>query len=323
MVSRRRFLAGATAAGAAALVHPMTLFAKGPQPHTRVNFKVPAGACDCHLHIIGDPHLFPLSPARSYTPSTATVDDMQTMHRALGVERAVIAQISIYGADNGCALDAIKKLGKKARGIAMIDGKTSDAALDQMHNGGFRGVRLIFSPTSPVDPAALRRTFQATVDRIKSRNWHVQIYFRLSGIEAIKDQVSACPVPVVFDHFAGAEAALGTDQPGFQTLLSFVKAGKAYVKLSAPYRASTKAPDYPDVAPLAKALIAVNPERILWATDWPHVDSAPAPGRKTIDLAPFLPIDDGRIFNLLPTWAPDPALRKTILVDNPAKLYGF
>jgi predicted TIM-barrel fold metal-dependent hydrolase len=323
MVSRRRFLAGATAAGAAALVQPMTLFANAPQPHAPVDFKVPAGACDCHVHVIGDPRLFPLSPGRSYTPPTATVDELLAMHRALHVERVVIAQISIYGADNTCALDAMKKLGKSARGIAMIDDKTSDAVLGQLHKAGFRGVRLIFSPSSPADPDALRRGFQTAVDRVKSRNWHVQIYFRLSGIEAIKNQISASPVPVVFDHFAGAEAALGTDQPGFQTLLGFVKAGKAYVKLSAPYRASTKASDYPDVASLAKALIAANPERILWATDWPHVDSAPAPGRKTTDIAPFLSIDDSHVFNLLPTWAPDAAVRKMILVENPARLYGF
>ena len=323
MPNRRDVLKGAAAMGAAAVVNPMTLFAKAPQPHTPPNFKIPAGACDCHVHIIEDPRLFPLSPARGYTPPTATVDDLQAMHQALHVDRVVIAQISIYGADNSCAMEARKKLAKSARGIAMIDDKTSDTALDVMNKAGFRGVRLIFSPTSPVDPAALRHAFQTTVDRVKSRNWHVQIYFRLSGIEAIKDQISASPVPVVFDHFAGAEAALGTDQPGFQTLLGFVKAGKAYVKLSAPYRASTKAPDYRDVAPLAKALIAANPEQILWATDWPHVDSAPVPGRNSTDVAPFLPIDDGRIFNLLPTWAPDGAVRRKILVENPAKLYGF
>ena len=323
MPNRRDVLKRAAALGAAAMVNPMTLLAEAPQPHTPVNFKVPAGACDCHVHIIGDPRLFPLSPARSYTPPMATVEDLTAMHRALRVDRVVVAQISIYGSDNACALDAVKKLGKSARGIAMIDDKTSDAALDQMNSAGFRGVRLIFSPNSPVDPAGLRHSFQTTVDRVKSRGWHVQIYFRLSGIEAIKDQISACPVPVVFDHFAGAEAALGTDQPGFQTLLGFVKAGKAYVKLSAAYRASSKAPGYPDVAPLAKALIAANPEQILWATDWPHVDSAPARGRKSTDLAPLLPIDDGRIFNLLPTWAPDALVRKKILVENPARLYGF
>ncbi len=137
------------------------------------------------------------------------------------------------------------------------------------------------------------------------------------------DAVMAAPVPIVFDHFGGTQAALGVGQPGFDTLLKLVQAGKAYVKISAPYRSSTMAPDYPDIAPLAKALIAANPERMLWATDWPH--PAQIPGRRKFDeITPLFQIDDGRVFNLLPAWAPEAwRTRKTILVDNPAKLYGF
>jgi predicted TIM-barrel fold metal-dependent hydrolase len=126
---------------------------------------------------------------------------------------------------------------------------------------------------------------------------------------------------VVFDHFGGAQAALGVDQPGFGTLLKLVKSGKAYVKISAPYRSSTKAPDYPDVAPLAKALIAANLQRIVWGSDWPH--PGPAPGGNATAIAPLYQIDDGRVLNQLPVWAPDAAQRKTILVENPARLYGF
>jgi predicted TIM-barrel fold metal-dependent hydrolase len=135
--------------------------------------------------------------------------------------------------------------------------------------------------------------------------------------------VAASPVPVVFDHFGGAEAALGVEQPGFSDLLALVKSGKAYVKISGAYRASKLAPDYPDAAPLARALTAANPERIVWGTDWPHPNSVTPPGNKPTDLTPLFQIDDGRLLNQLPVWAPDAAIRKTILVDNPARLYGF
>jgi predicted TIM-barrel fold metal-dependent hydrolase len=130
-------------------------------------------------------------------------------------------------------------------------------------------------------------------------------------------------VPIVIDHFGGAQASLGAKQPGFEALVNLVRAGAAYVKISGAYRSSIQPPDYPDVAPLAKALIAANPRRILWGTDWPHPDSSQVAGRKATDVAPLLQIDDGRVFNQLAIWAPDAALRKIILVENPARLYGF
>jgi predicted TIM-barrel fold metal-dependent hydrolase len=128
---------------------------------------------------------------------------------------------------------------------------------------------------------------------------------------------------VVFDHFGGAQAALGTAQPGFADLLELVRSGRAYVKISGAYRASKRPPDYADAAPLAQALIAANAERIVWGTDWPHPNSEPMPGIGPMDVRPFFPIDDGRLLNQLPLWAPDAAVRKKILVDNPARLYGF
>jgi hypothetical protein len=121
------------------------------------------------------------------------------------------------------------------------------------------------------------------------------------------------PIPVVFDHFGGAQASAGTTQAGFDSLVGLVKSGKAYVKVSGAYRSSSQRPDYPDVAPLAKALIAANPQRILWGSDWPHPDSARVDGRQTTDIAPLIQIDDGRLLNELPMWAADAALRKTSL----------
>jgi predicted TIM-barrel fold metal-dependent hydrolase len=127
----------------------------------------------------------------------------------------------------------------------------------------------------------------------------------------------------VLDHFGGAQAVRGSGQPGFADLMDLVRSGKAYVKISGGYRASTRAPDYPDVAPLAKALIAANTERVVWGTDWPHPNSVTGPGRKVTDITPLRQIDDGALMNQLPVWAPEPATRRTILVDNPARLYGF
>jgi predicted TIM-barrel fold metal-dependent hydrolase len=149
------------------------------------------------------------------------------------------------------------------------------------------------------------------------------MFTSLAMIQAIRDLVADSPVPIVFDHFGGAEARFGAAQPGFVDLLQLIKSGKAYVKISGAYRASDLAPYYGDVAPLARALIAVNPDRIVWGTDWPHPNSVTLPGQKPTEVTPMLHIDDGRLLNQLPVWAPDAAVRKKILVDNPARLYGF
>jgi predicted TIM-barrel fold metal-dependent hydrolase len=324
MLSRRDVLIGAAAAGAAALVRGGTnVFASASQPSTPVNFDVPAGACDTHTHVFGDPRRFPFAAARAYTPEPASVAEMRALHRALHTERVVIVHPSVYGTDNSCTLDGMKQLGSITRGIAVIDEKTPEAALDEMDRAGVRGIRINLETSGQSDPAVARQRFQVAVDRIKRRGkWHIQVYTRLSVIEGIKEMVMAAPMPVVFDHFGGAQAALGVNQPGFDALLNLVRTGKAYVKLSAPYRSSTQPPDYGDVAPLAKALIAANPQRMLWGSDWPH-PASPVAHRPVTEITPLWQVDDGRLLNQLAVWAPDAALRKTILVENPAKLYGF
>jgi predicted TIM-barrel fold metal-dependent hydrolase len=284
---------------------------------------MPAGACDCHVHIFGDTRRFPFVPTRVYTPGPASIEELNALHRALHISRVVIVQPSVYGTDNACTLDAIRRIGPTARGVGVIDAETPDAALDEMARAGIRGLRVNVTTGGPADPMVARQRLKAAVERANGRNWHIQVAAGLAFIERIQDDVMAATVPFVFDHFGGAQAALGIDQPGFGTLLKLVRTGKAYVKLSAPYRSSTNAPSYPDVGPLAKALIGANPQRMLWGTDWPHPDSSLVPGRKATDIAPRLPIDDRRILDQLAVWAPDPALRATILVENPARLYGF
>jgi predicted TIM-barrel fold metal-dependent hydrolase len=324
MISRRNVLIGAALAGAAALTrHATSVHAAASQPATPVNFDVPPGACDCHTHIFGDWARFPFTPARAYTPEPASVDELRKLHRALHTSRVVIVQPSVYGTDNACTLDAVRQLGPGARGVAVIDDNTPESSFDAMSRAGIRGIRLNLETGGVTDPAAARLRFQRAVERIKGRDWHIQIYSRLSVIEGIKDLVMGAAVPVVFDHFGGAQASRGIEQAGFAALLNLVRSGRAYVKISAPYLGSTQAPDYPDVAPLARALVAANPERLLWATNWPHPDSSRVPGRNATDIAPFLRIDDGRVFNQFALWVPDPAQRKTILVENPARLYGF
>jgi len=322
MFTRREVVLGAVTAGTAALTwRPSAALASASQPSTPVNFPVPEGACDCHVHTF-DPQKFPYSPSRPYTPEPVSVEELQSLHKALHMSRVIVVQTTVYGTDNRGVLDAMKQLGARARGVAVIDEKTPDSALDEMDRAGIRGIRLNLETSGQTDPEIGRKRFQAAVERIKGRKWHIQIYARLSVIEGIKDQVATAPMPVVFDHFGGMAAALGPDQLGFASLMTLIRTGKAYVKISAPYRASTEAPDYPDVAPLARALVASNPERILWGSDWPH-PGLPVPGRSNAEITPFFQIDDGRVLNLLPTWVPDAAVRKTILVDNPAELYGF
>jgi len=230
----------------------------------------------------------------------------------------LIVTPSVYGTDNSATLFGMRARGADARGVAVIDDKTPESELDAMGRAGVRGIRLNLSTGGTNDPAVGRQRLQRAIERVKSRNWHVQMNTNLAMVSATRDLVAASPVPVVFDHFANAREDLGVQQPGFADLVELVRSGKAYVKISV--TAGPRA-DYAPFVPLARALIAANPERILWGTNWPHPNSSS--GRKPSELTPLFQVDDGHVLNLLAVWAPDPAIRKKILVDNPAKLYAF
>jgi predicted TIM-barrel fold metal-dependent hydrolase len=315
MFTRRDVLLGSLAAGV--MIPIRSAFGKAAQPATPVNFDVPAGACDCHTHIHVEQ--FPFFAGRGYTPEMATPDEMSALHKALRIQRVVIVQPSVYGTDNSATLFGMKARGSDARGIAVIDDNTSDSDLDAMAKAGIRGIRLTLLPRA-TDRSLGRKRFQAALARVRPRNWHIQIFTDLAMISALKDEVAVSPVPVVFDHFGRAQASLGLDQPGFSDLLALIKLGKAYVKVSAAYRVSKLAPDYSDVAPLARELVAANPDRVLWGTNWPHPNGE---GGSTTKVSPLFQVDDGRLLNQLPLWAPDSAVRRKILVENPARLYGF
>jgi predicted TIM-barrel fold metal-dependent hydrolase len=320
MLSRRAFLSGmAAAALAPSLRH--TISPENPQSITPVQFEVPERACDCHVHVFGDPIQFPFAASRTYTPESASVTELLEIHRALHISRVVMVQPSVYGTDNSCTLDAMKQYGPGARGIAVLPSVIRPTTLDSMERAGIRGVRINLGTAGDTNVDEARHRLESAIRQIRGRKWHVQVYAALPVIAGLSDIVLASAVPMVFDHFAGAQGAAGLQQPGFDKLLQLVESGKGYVKLSGAYRASTSAPNYPDVAPLARALITANPHRILWGSDWPHPDTHPS--RKVNDLSPLLRIDDGHLLNLLATWVPDAALRTTILVDNPATLYAF
>jgi predicted TIM-barrel fold metal-dependent hydrolase len=319
MLNRRHLLLASVAAGVT--MSSRKVLAKASQPSTPVNFDVPAGAVDSHTHIHGDPAKFPFFAGRTYTPEPASPDEMAALHKALHIQRVVIVTPSVYGPDNSATLFGMKARGNDARGVAVIDDKTTDSELDALGKAGIRGIRINLATSGVSDPNIGRMRLEKAIERMKSRGWHIQVYADTPVVSAVKDLVAAAPMPVVFDHFGGAQADLGLEQPGFADLLALVKSGKAYVKISGAYRVSKLAPDYPDAAPFARALIAANPDRIIWGSDWPHPNSSS--GKPATELTPLYQIDDGRLLNQLPVWAPDAAIRKKILVDNPVKLYGF
>jgi predicted TIM-barrel fold metal-dependent hydrolase len=299
------------------------LFGAAAQPRIAVNFTVPPDACDCHTHIFGNPAQFPWFEGRTYTPESALPEQMRKLLDALHIRRVVIVTPSVYGTDNAATLFGMKARGADARGIAVIDEKTPAAELERLTKAGFRGMRINLATGGQNDPATGRRRIATALKQAKSLGWHVQMFTSLDVITAIRDLVMAADVPVVFDHFGGAKAAAGVGQPGFSELLDLSRSGHAYVKVSGAYRASSKGPDYKDAAPLARALISANPDRVLWGSDWPHPDTTIRPNHPATEVTPLLRIDDGLLLNQLALWAPDAGVRKKILVENPVRLYGF
>ena len=313
-------------AAVALLLAPRAAVAIGANSpaRTAVDFELPPDACDCHVHIF-DPARFPYVAERVYTPPQASIEDLLDLQKALRMDRVVIVQPSVYGTDNSCTLNAIRKLGARARGVAVVDKDTSQTEIDEMAAVGVRGIRLNLNttPSGEIDPDGSKRTLDIAAEKIYGRGWHIQFYTRPHVIAALKDHIEQLPFPVVFDHFGGAKAADGPSQQGFAELLDLVKSGRAYVKISGAYRASGKAPDFADALPLAQALVAANPGRVLWGSDWPHPNSTTVQGRSLSEIAPPFPIDDGLLLNQVSKWVADASIRQKLLVDNAARLYAF
>lgn len=290
-----------------------------PEPGTWV----PEGACDTHVHVFGPFGEFPLDPGRPYTPGPASAADLRALHQALGVARTVLVQPSPYGTDNSCLLDALAKLGGNARGVAVVDPSAPARTLRDMDAVGVRGVRVNIETYGREDLRAARELLRATADRVAPlAGWHLQIYLGLDTLAALAGDLRRLPVPVVIDHFGMAPAERGTDQEGFDALLGLLADGEAYVKLSAPYRISRR-PGYADVTPIARALIGACPRQVLWGTDWPHTGGRSRDRENRLTPEPFRAEDDVRALERLRSWAGTPAASREILVENPARLYGF
>jgi predicted TIM-barrel fold metal-dependent hydrolase len=320
MLTRREAIRGAAASGLVLAALRAAAEAAADTVKTPVDFAVPAGACDCHVHIIGNAANYPMAADRVYTPPPASTEMLAEMHGALGIERVVIVQPSFYGTDNACTLDALRRIGGKGRAVAVIEKSLPRAALDAMNAAGVRGVRANLETGGTGDPSAAKTIVADAVEQIGPLGWHLQIYTRPSVVMALKEVFQSLPMPVVFDHFAGLKAALGPSQPGYDVVLDLVTSGRAYVKISGAYRVSDKGPDFADALPMAQALVAANPDRILWGSDWPHTGTVKRP---PTEITPPVAIDDGLLLDQLVKWVPDPATRRKILVDNPARLYGF
>lgn len=290
--------------------------------YSPLDFEVPAGACDCHVHVFGPYDRFPLSPDRSYMPGPAPLAGLIAHQQALGLGRVVIVQPSVYGTDNSCMLDALSHLGAEARGVAVVDANGSHEALCQLHEAGVRGIRLNLETAGVTDPHTARQRIQEAAVQAAPFGWHIQIYADLSVIAALQDVIRELPVVVVFDHFARVKAVRGPGQPEFAALLSLVRTGKAYVKLSAPRRISDFL-DHRDVGAIAGAFLMANPERLLWGSDWPHPGARPGGARDPDHIEPFYADDDGLALNRLHSWMGSADVMRQVLVENPARLYGF
>jgi predicted TIM-barrel fold metal-dependent hydrolase len=268
--------------------------------------EAPALSCDCHFHIFGPFDRYPLSEGRTYTPPPALIPQYLELAETVGLQRMVVVQASIYGTQNAVTLDAIQQFGlHRARGVAVIDDSFDDAALRRLHEQGIRGVRfnMVSGNGTPEDQ------LEALARRVAPLGWHIQIYADGAKMLEIGTLLAGLPVEVVIDHCGGVKAALGVQHPQFQALLRLLDSGRAWIKLSS-YRASSTGAPWEDVEANVKALVAAAPDRCVWGTDWPHSQMNPYP-------------EAGVLLDQFFAWVPDAGVRQKVLVDNPARLYGF
>ncbi|WP_459615479.1 amidohydrolase family protein [Bordetella sp. 2513F-2] len=280
-----------------------------------------AGACDCHVHVIGEPARYPMMPDRHYTPGPASPEALRAHLARVGASRAVIVQPSVYGTDNRCMLDALAALQGAARGVAVLDVAASDDALARLHAAGVRGVRVNLESVGASEPQAVARALQRWAGRLAGSGWHVQVYASAAALAAAAGVLRAMAVPVVLDHFAMIPVDTPLSEPGVREILGLVASGAAYVKLSAPYRIGGGAGQDHRVAELAHAFLRANPERVLWASDWPHTNREP--GRLPTEVSAYRAIDAGDLRQAAAQWLADPDTRLQVLVENPQRLYGF
>lgn len=289
----------------------MTAACPGAPAPTAPSFDMPRGACDCHVHVLGPYATYPLAENRAYSAPEAPLSVMRDMMRAMQIERAVIAHVSAHGTDLRVTLDAIQEMGNSARGTIMLTPSMSDADLKAFHRKGIRGIRLSHAFGYDVT----EETLKTAAARIADFGWHIAIWpSSLDELKLIGRLSPSLPAPVVLDHLANHcwDPGRGIEQEGFSYLLSLLASGHVWLKLSAMYRASPRAFPWPELLPFGRALVSEAPERLLWASDWPHVgvwNGNMPQSHELLDCLLLIGCDDVAL--------------KHILVDNPAGLYGF
>jgi 2-pyrone-4,6-dicarboxylate lactonase len=271
--------------------------------------RLPPGACDTHCHIFGPQSRFPFPPDAIFRPADAPKEKLFALHEMLGFTRSVIVQSGCHGFDNSAVADALADKGGAYRGVALLPLTVSDAELARLSAQGFCGIRFNFM--THLGKAAPIGDVVAFTQRLAAIGWHLQIHPDSSLLEGMIPALKKSSVPVIIDHMARIDASLGLDQPAFCALLGLMEDERFWVKVSGSERASRAGPPYADTIPFARKLVEMFPARVLWGTDWPHPNfSGPIP-------------DDGQLVDLIAEIAPTEAARQALLVDNPARLYGF
>ena len=271
----------------------------------RPRLKAPPGACDTHMHFYRG--CFASAPSALFTPPDAWIEDYKAVQARLGLERVVVVQPTTYGLDNRAQLEAMAAFGAAARGVMVVDTSVCEAELERLTALGVRGARFFMLPGAAVPWDIL----EAVAARIHPFGWHIQLQMNGRELPERAEALGRLPCGLVVDHLGRFMPPVGLEDPAFKTLLGLLESGRCWVKLSAPYESSrTGAPDFADLRPLARALVAAAPERMLWASNWPHPNQDPA-------------LDNALALDLLLEWVEYEALRTRILAENPARLYGF
>jgi D-galactarolactone isomerase len=269
--------------------------------------KAPPGTCDTHMHIYDK--RYPLASTAKIIHGDALVPAYEAIRKRLGIERTVVVQPTAYGTDNSCTLDAMAALGSGSRGIAVVDTSVSDQELERLTKLGIRGIRFFMLPGGALSWDIL----ETMAARVGAFGWHVQLQLDGRMLPEREAILKRLPGTLVIDHVGKFLEPVPADDPAFAVLKRLVENGRTWVKLSAAYEVSKVGPPhYDDVGALAKVLVKLAPERMVWATNWPH--PTPPANKKP---------DDAVLLDLLLDWVPDGATRKKVLVDNPAKLYGY
>lgn len=303
-ISRRQFVQGSASLSALLAFHAMGSY-RYSSGENSAHLIPPLGSVDCHMHLYDDQ--YPAAPGATLLPPNASYDDYKKLQQRLHLQRMVIVTPSTYGTDNRCMLDGLRKAAGNARGVAVVNGSVSDAELQALHNAGVRGIRFNLS-YGGADLADLERLSA----RVNELGWNVQVVAPGTQLTNLETRLSRLPSRLVIDHMGHVPQPEGVKSGAFAALTRLLDNQHIWVKLSGPYiRSKQGAPDYADVGTVAKELVRINPERMLWGSDWPH----PTVTKKK-------PNDAG-ILDLLMQWAPAETDRALILRDNPAGLYGF